>query len=283
MTIIFTDSKPPISPVATTATSSSKHGFGSKQQLETPPASPNIPGQLSLIYKKFNIQVEQSSLMPQPSKIKHGKPFSWCDIEYITNSNQLEIFARSQEQTSEYHSFKQMLKDRNISINEYILKHELQWNSVDLRCQKQVVPQEYSISYPQDLIFFNRDDIKILFNKFPYYFDTNIVHLCIWSKLKIPNDVNSLVGDISKLTRKIINRYLEKLFTKRGISMDQVKWFKNWTSLQSVRSISHIHVIIRDVDREVVLELVSNEEMDTLDLEDYKQLLEEPETRGAEH
>ncbi|EMG46929.1 hypothetical protein G210_2805 [Candida maltosa Xu316] len=207
--------------------------------------------------------------MPQPSKIKHGDPFSWSDIQFIIRSNQLEIFARSEQQTVKYHNFKQWLKDQNISINDYLLNHELHWKESDIRDQIHEVSDEYSVEYPEDLIFYNRDDISILYNKFPYYFDNNVKHLCIWSKLRIPVDKESPVGDISERTKKIIHRYLEKTFVEKGISWDQIVWFKNWLTLQSVRSISHIHVILKDVDDEFIEKLIGGSG-EVLTLDDYR-------------
>ncbi|CAK9438522.1 uncharacterized protein LODBEIA_P27460 [Lodderomyces beijingensis] len=246
-----------------------------KDQLQTPPASPAISDKLASIYHHFDIQIYQSSLMPQPSKIKHSKPFTWDDVVYIVSSNQLEIFARSQAQTDDYHDFKQQLKDQNININDYILRHELHWQQSDIRSQRHVVaPQQYSLSYPDDLIFYNEQDVKILPNKFPYYFDKNIVHLCIWSKLTIPNDTTSAVGDVSPLTRRIINKYLAKTFVEHGVQPAQIVWFRNWTSLQSVRSISHIHVILHDVDPVFIQQLIGTGGT-PLTREDYKKILDQ--------
>lgn len=48
--------------------------------------------------------------------------------------------------------------------------------------------------------------------------------------------------------------------------------FKNWLSLQSVRSISHIHVILKDVDDKFVDELISGGSGEVLTLDDYRNL-----------
>ncbi|RCK60810.1 N-acetylglucosamine-induced protein 1 [Candida viswanathii] len=239
-------------------------------QLHTPPSSPI---EFEKYYTHFNIQLQHSDLMPQPSKIKTKEPFSWSEINFIIKTNKLEIFARSKEQTIKYHNFKQWLKDNKILVNDYLLGHELHWKESEIRDQEHViVPQEYSVEYPQDLIFHNPDDITILYNKFPYYFDTNVKHLCIWTKLRIPVDRDSACGDISDRTKKIIHRYLEKTFVEKGgLSWDQIVWFKNWLTLQSVRAISHIHVILRDVD-DVFIEQLIGGPGEVLTLDDYRNL-----------
>ncbi|CAI5757637.1 unnamed protein product [Candida verbasci] len=240
------------------------------KQLNTPPTSPTF----DKYYKSFNIETHQSKLMPQPSKIKHGDPFNWQDIQFIINSNQLELFARSEQQTIKYHNFKQYLKDRNININDYLLNHELHWKEDDLRDQEFPNDKlEYDLNNKQDLIFFNPNDLEILPNKFPYYFDSNIKHLCVWSKLKIPNDSKSEVGDISELSKKIIHKYLEKTFVNKGIKWDQIVWFKNWLTLQSVKSISHIHILLKDVDDEFIDSLIGKSG-EVLTIEDYRDLID---------
>ena len=207
-------------------------------------------------------------------KVKTGGPFTWSQIQQIVNANQLESFARSEEQYNSYQNFKHDLSTNGITINDHVLKDELQWKPNDIRHQSSTPsPPEYSTSQPQDLIFYNPDDIKIIYNKFPYYFEDSVVHLCIWSKLTIPNDVNSTVGDISPLTKQIIERYLQKTFIDKGISKQDLVWFRNWSSLQSIRSVSHIHVLLHNVDNSFITKLIGTSGT-TLTLDDYKELLE---------
>ena len=33
---------------------------------------------------------------------------------------------------------------------------------------------------------------------------------------------------------------------------DRVLWFRNWTGLQSVRGLEHVHVLVRDASRELL-------------------------------
>lgn len=36
--------------------------------------------------------------------------------------------------------------------------------------------------------------------------------------------------------------------------VQRVLWFKNWTALQSVRALEHIHVLVRDVPEKIIYE-----------------------------
>ena len=42
---------------------------------------------------------------------------------------------------------------------------------------------------------------------------------------------------------------------------DRIQWFKNWTELQSVPGLEHLHLLIRDVPEDVVLEWTDGERM----------------------
>lgn len=51
-------------------------------------------------------------------------------------------------------------------------------------------------------------------------------------------------------SRSITEQFVKKYFldTLGPDGGDRVVWFKNWVALQSVRTLEHIHVLVRDVD-----------------------------------
>lgn len=210
----------------------------------TPPesawSSPKVPQlDINSLYDKFHIKLVTNDLMPNATKIKQDGPFTWDEIKLIVSTNKLELFARSYAQTQSYLDFKKHLKGNNLSIQQYLLDHELHWDPRELE--------------PDHRLFSDENDVKILLNKFPYYFDKNVVHLCIWTKKSIPNDPNSPVGDISPQTKRLIQTYIDKTF--KGYDL---VWFRNWSALQSVRAISHIHVIVKDIDQLHLEELLDS-------------------------
>lgn len=179
-------------------------------------------------------------MMPNPSKIKLDKPFTWEESRDIIDNNKLELLARSQLETNRYINFKHELKVANVNIMDHVLEKELGWSKGKLILDN---------AEDNKRSFVDPSTIKIIYNQFPYYFPSNVQHLCIWSSIEIPNDPNSAVGDISSATKEVINRYIEKTFTKKyNLDPEQICWFKNWGSLQSIKSISHIHIVIRDFD-----------------------------------
>lgn len=161
----------------------------------------------------------------------------------IVHSNQLELLARSLEMTRRYIAFKQYLRGKNTTILQHILENELKWTDSDL-----IEDSLVAVMQPQHL--------KVIYNLFPYHFSHDVLHLCVWSKVRIYADENSPEGDISAETRQVISRYVNDQFTvPLELDAEDVCWFKNWTSLQSVKAISHIHVLLRGVLRQVVNEL----------------------------
>lgn len=84
-------------------------------------------------------------------------------------------------------------------------------------------------------------------NDWPYGFEEGIHHLLVWSKTPIPVDDEK--GDVTPESRRLIEEFIEEFFVRplgEG-GKDQVQWFKNWVSLQSVRGVDHVHVLVRDV------------------------------------
>ena len=44
-------------------------------------------------------------------------------------------------------------------------------------------------------------------------------------------------------------------------AMARVLWCKNWTALQSVRTLEHIHVLVKDVPDEIIVEWTGDKEL----------------------
>merc|ERR1711939_362426 len=64
-----------------------------------------------------------------------------------------------------------------------------------------------------------------------------IQHLLVWSKTPIPVDDEK--GDVTPESRRLIEEFIEEFFVRPlgATGKDQVQWFKNWVSLQSVRGV----------------------------------------------
>ncbi|EGV63954.1 hypothetical protein PSN45_003969 [Yamadazyma tenuis] len=179
-------------------------------------------------------------------------PYQWEEVVDIVRSNKLERFARSGPDSEKYLKFKkQVVSDPQMSVFKYLLINQLQWAQSETA--RQLDDSQIVIKPKSTMLFVEPSDVKILKNDFPYNFAEGIHHLCVWTKFKIPVDPLSPIGDISADTRTVIERYLKKTFCEKyGIKWENLLWFKNWESLQSVKAMSHIHVIIQGVDEATV-------------------------------
>ncbi|KAI7517862.1 hypothetical protein KC316_g20611, partial [Hortaea werneckii] len=127
-------------------------------------------------------------------------------------------------------------------IPPYVIQERLHWKPDPARSTKGPY-FEHQSSIP----FADPRDFAVLVNDWPYGFEEGIHHLLVWSKTPIPVDDEK--GDVTPESRQLIEEFIEEFFVRplgEG-GKDQVQWFKNWVSLQSVRGVDHVHVLVRDV------------------------------------
>ncbi|EDN07333.1 GIG1(induced by GlcNAc in Ca), DUF3605 superfamily domain-containing protein [Histoplasma capsulatum] len=147
----------------------------------------------------------------------------WADLKSIIAANNLEVLRRKPSDLRRYIAWTTDIKAQYGSITNYI--------------------------YPSDY--------KILRNDWPYGVTSDITHLVIWLKNSIPVREDS--GDMTEESRTLINDFVMRTFVARLEKLfrdakDRVLWFKNWTSLQSVRAVEHVHVVVRDAPDEIITE-----------------------------
>ena len=111
--------------------------------------------------------------------------------------------------------------------------------------------------------FANPADYKIMPNDWPYGMDDGITHLIVWLKVRLESEPAR--GDMTPRSRQQIDEFVQKTFTDRVSNLpgpkEKVMWFKNWTSLQSVPGMEHVHVLVRDVPQEIIDEWTGGERM----------------------
>lgn len=96
------------------------------------------------------------------------------------------------------------------------------------------------------------EDIKILYNDWPYGVDKGIIHLVVWVKFELEDD--PATDELTPKARQEIDDYVQRTFRSR-IPSDQVIWFKNWKSLKSVHAVEHFHVMLNNPDTEFMREI----------------------------
>lgn len=114
-----------------------------------------------------------------------------------------------------------------------------------------------TFSYRNPTPFADPSDYKILRNDWPYGVEPGISHLVIW--LRTPIEVTE-GGYMTDASRELIQRYVDATFVERlekeGFkdAAAKVLWFKNWTGLQSVRTLEHVHILLKDVPEKLLFE-----------------------------
>ena len=201
---------------------------------------------------QFKLKVIESPNMP-PSKIK-DVPYTWEEVCSIVDSNHLEAFARSSDQTRRYVTFKQHLSQQKTTVFKHLLVNQLHWynpkdnGGVPVDRINEIDDKNLVIKPTGEKLFEEPSDLCILYNHFPYYFEDDVVHLCIWSKIPIPADPESWCGDILSATRSQVEGLIRDIFVDAlGMDRSNIRWFKNWEALQSVKAISHVHVLLKGI------------------------------------
>lgn len=92
----------------------------------------------------------------------------------------------------------------------------------------------------------------MLKNDWPYGFEPGISHIVVWTRTPIATD--DTVGDMTLESRKTVSDFIKHFFVDRlgPRGEDKVLWFKNWVALQSVRTVDHVHVLVRHVEPEII-------------------------------
>jgi len=163
----------------------------------------------------------------------------WKELREIIAQNRLETLKRKPSDLRRYMAWSQQTIAQYGSITSYILTHRLpsSWGTPPF-------------TYVSPIPFHDPSDYKVLLNDWPYGLEEDITHLVVWSKTPIETDAEN--GDLTEASRKVIQDFVERTFVNRlgETGVLRVMWFKNWVKLQSVRSLEHVHVLVRDVKKE---------------------------------
>ncbi|GAB1320114.1 N-acetylglucosamine-induced protein 1 [Madurella fahalii] len=174
---------------------------------------------------------------------------TWDDLRSIIQNNELHVLKRKPSDLRRYMKWTAETKAEYGSITNFLLAHRLPkaWGSPPF-------------TPASETPFADPSDYRVLINDWPYGFTPGITHLVVWSRTLIPTDGE--VGDMTPETREIVAQFVKRYFVDSlgPGGEDKVLWFKNWVALQSVRTVDHIHVMVRDVDPAVLQEWAEERE-----------------------
>ncbi|KAK7923960.1 hypothetical protein PG985_006014 [Apiospora marii] len=156
---------------------------------------------------------------------------TWPEVRDIVATNRLDRFQRVPSELRRYLAYNWQLRREHGSVMNFVLNQRLRWTMP-------IAPKGRPFEYPED-------DIKTLWNDWPYGLDERIVHIVVWTKFDLEEDPQTL--DLTDAAREDINDYVDKVFGSR-LPQENYIWFKNWSSLKSVHAVEHFHVMLFDPD-----------------------------------
>lgn len=170
---------------------------------------------------------------------------SWETVKDIIRTNRIDRFRRVPSDLRKYLEYTENIKAKHGSVMKFVVKERLHWgdgNPEDLKPKGK--PFEYN------------EDMKILYNDWPYGVDKDIIHLVVWVKFELEDD--PATDDLTPRARKEIDDYVRSTFCSR-MPAENVIWFKNWKSLKSVHAVEHFHVMLKHPDMGFVEEITQGD------------------------
>ncbi|KAF9878984.1 hypothetical protein CkaCkLH20_03217 [Colletotrichum karsti] len=169
------------------------------------------------------------------------RPQTWGIVRRFVDTNRLDLFQRVPSELRRYRLFIHHLIKEHGSVMNFVLRHRLGW-------EEPLVAKGTPFQFEEDL--------KILVNDWPYGIDQRIVHLVVWTKFELEEDLAT--GDLTEKARGEIEEYVDKTFRART-KPDSVIWFKNWRSLKSVHAVEHFHVMLFDPDADFIRDITNGD------------------------
>lgn len=128
----------------------------------------------------------------------------WEEVRSIIAKNRLDLFQRIPSDLRRYKAFTYKLSQQYGTVTNFILNQRLRWESP-------VQPRGRPFEHP--------DDIKVLYNDWPYGIDKKIVHLVVWTKFSLEEDPST--GDLTGEARCQIDKFVSESFLQH-VDPDQV-------------------------------------------------------------
>jgi hypothetical protein len=121
---------------------------------------------------------------------------TWASVRSLIASNRIDLFQRLPSELRRYLHFTYTIKKEYGSILAFILNERLGWREPVVTKGKRPFEEE--------------EDVKVLWNDWPYGIDERIVHLVVWTKFELVDDPNT--GDLTVEARKEIDNWVDEVF-----------------------------------------------------------------------
>lgn len=211
---------------------------------------PSTIPEIDLKNPPFPLTSIDRALLTTPDHAFHR--ITWSDLQDIIRTNTLEELKRLPSDLKRYLAWSHGVKAAYGSITTFVIQERLHWTPLPDG------GQSARFAHHNPVPFADERDYAVLKNDWPYGLAPGILHLLVWSKTPIAVDAER--GDVTSESRRVIVEFVERVFVraiedeeeKPGRGWEKVLWFKNWVSLQSVRGVDHVHVLVRDVPERLV-------------------------------
>lgn len=173
-------------------------------------------------------------------------PHSWSNLHHLISTNQLDELKRWPSALKAYLAWTAHVKEKYGSVMAYLLQQRLFWEPIE--DGSGALKFQVNDSTP----FGDAGDYKILRNDWTYAFEPGVRHIVVWLKQRLPVDSE---GALNNEGRRMVQEFVGREFRVKAGEKEEgrkIIWFKNTTNLQSVRSLEHFHVLVKDVDAKVL-------------------------------
>ncbi|KAF1968303.1 hypothetical protein BU23DRAFT_558525 [Bimuria novae-zelandiae CBS 107.79] len=177
-------------------------------------------------------------------------PHTWEDIHHLIITDQLNELKRWPSFLKAYLAWTAHVKAKYGSATQYLLQQRLFWVPLNST-------GSFKFAVANETPFMDPRDYKIIKNDWTYAVTEGISHIVVWSKKALPVDG---VGALTEDGRRIVQDFVKREFRDQAgeeVEGSKVQWFKNTTILQSVRALEHIHVLVRDVDEDILRQWIN--------------------------
>lgn len=160
-----------------------------------------------------NLNPKDLGIISTPDEEYHI--LTWPEVRSIIAANRLHLFQRVPSHLRRYLENNYHLKLQYGSVMNYVLTHRLGWEQPLVAAGRPFEKEE--------------EDVKVLWNDWPYGIDERIVHLVVWTKFVLEDD--PATGDLTDSMRAQIEEYVRRTFCDReagGLERDNVSFLRGW-------------------------------------------------------
>ncbi|SCW03591.1 LAFE_0G13850g1_1 [Lachancea fermentati] len=172
---------------------------------------------------------------------------TWDQVQALVQSGELQCLQRTPEMTEKYRRYKAQLEAEGTTIVDVIVERRLEWSRSEL---SELAARYVTVEQRTNAMLSAPELFKLLPNDFAYDLAPGLYHLVVWSKIAIPLYVSHASREQRPHVHDKIERFVKTNLARFGVH-DYV-WFINYPHLQSVKSVSHVHVMLRAESSEVI-------------------------------